>query len=280
MRMNVGADGGHRQSKRRQNTQRTRSNTASANPPEQVIIPTEDMTGIDKQELSELIRSIMKEEVAVALTTLQPQLNSLKAQMEECGQKLDGVENGLNDMEERVAALEEDKKKHEMDLKQLHKENTELRDKLERLEAHSRKFNLRVFGLPIGVEKKNPTAYMNIVMKELFKGKIKTEPVVEIAHRVGPGNTTMMLRMQRYMAKEEILALSKKEGTLKHGEMELQFFPDLTSDMAKRRAKLKEIRGKLKTACVQHGIIHPATLIITHGNETRRFTDHKKAEAY
>lgn len=114
------------------------------------------MAGIDKQELSELICTIIKEEIAVALTTLQPQLNFLKAQMEECGRKLDGVENSLNYMDECVAALEED-----TDLKQLHKKNI---DKLERLEAHSRKFNIRVHGLPIGAEK----AYMNNLIRELF----------------------------------------------------------------------------------------------------------------
>ena len=238
------------------------------------------MVGIDKQKLSKLISSIMKEEIPVALNTLQPQLNSLKAQMEECGRKLDGVEKGMNDMEERVAALEENKMKYDVDTKQLHEENIELRDKLERLEAHSRKFNLRVHGLPLGAEKGDPTAFMNNLMKELFKGKIKTEPVVEIAHRVGPGNKTMIMRMQRYMAKEEILMLSKKEHTLKYRGMKLQFFPDLTSDMAKRRATFDEIREKLRSVGVKHGIIHPATLIITLGNETRRFTDHKKAEAY
>ncbi|CAL8394895.1 unnamed protein product [Boreogadus saida] len=78
----------------------------------------------------------------------------------------------------------------------------------------------------------------------------------------------------------EILMLSSKERTLKYGEMKLQFFPDLTSDMAKRRATFGEIREKLRSAGVKHGIIHPATLIITLGNETRRFTHHKKAEAY
>lgn len=82
------------------------------------------------------------------------------------------------------------------------------------------------------------------------------------------------------MAKEEILELSRKECTFKHGEIKLHFFPDLTSDMAKRRAKFGEIREKLRAAGVKHGIIHPATLIITHGKETRRFTDHQKAEAY
>ena len=45
------------------------------------------------------------------------------------------------------------------------------------------KFNLRVHGLLIGAEKGNPTAYMNNVMKELFKGKIRTEPVVGDSRR-------------------------------------------------------------------------------------------------
>ena len=108
-------------------------------------MPIEDMAGIDKQELSEFICSILKEEIAVALTKLQTQLNSLKAQMEECGRKLDGVENGLNDMEERIAALEEDKKKQDGDLKQLHEDNIVLCDTLERLGAHSRKFDSLYF---------------------------------------------------------------------------------------------------------------------------------------
>lgn len=263
----------------KQNKRNKKSKSKNLSRQEQVT-PLKDMAGIDKQELSELIRSIMKEEIAVALTTLQPQLNSLKGQMEECGRKLDGVEKGLGSMDERVSELEEDVKKCDVEVKQLYKENTELRDKLERLEAHSRKFNLRVHGIPISVEKGNPTAYMNSLVKELFKGKIATEPTVEIAHRVGPGNKTMIIRMQRYMAKEEILALSKKERIFRHGGARLQFFPDLTSDMAKRRAKFGEIREKLRAAGVRHGIIHPATLIITHGSETRKFTDHQKAETY
>ena len=40
--------------------------------------------------------------------------------------------------------------------------------------------HLRVHGRPIGAEKVYPTAHMNL-MKEPFKGKLKTEPVVEIA---------------------------------------------------------------------------------------------------
>ena len=73
----------------------------------------------------------------------------------------------------------------------------------------------------------------------------------------------MIMRMQRYMVKEEILMLSKKKCTLRHGELKLQFYPDLMSDMTKWRAKFGAIREKLRTAGVKHGIIHPATLTIT-----------------
>lgn len=81
--MNEETAGGSKQNKR--NT-RSKSKIKNLSLQKQVT-PIKVMAGVDKQELLELIRSIMKEEIAVALTTLQPQLNSLKVQMEECGRK-------------------------------------------------------------------------------------------------------------------------------------------------------------------------------------------------
>lgn len=224
----------------------------------------------------------MREEIAVVLNTLQPQLDSLKTEIIQCCRKTEDVETGLNDMHDRVMELEKDKETKDATIKLLIEENEDLRLKHDKLEAQSRKFNLRVRGLPVGAEKGHPTAtiYVNNLLRELFKGKIKTEPEVEIAHRIGADKKTMIVRMQRYMAKEEILALSKKERTLNHGDMKLQFFPDLTSDMAKRISTFSKLREKLRDAGVKHGIIHPATLIMTVGGETRRFTDHEEALAF
>ncbi len=69
---------------------------------------------------------------------------------------------------------------------QLRKTNSELIEKAERLESHNRKYNLRVFGLSKDAEKGNPTSYTNTLFQELFKGKLQTQPVVEVVHRVAP----------------------------------------------------------------------------------------------
>lgn len=68
---------------------------------------------------------------------------------------------------------------------------------------------------------------------------------------------------------------------LKHGDMILQIFPDLTSDMAKQRAAFQGMREDLRRAGVRHGIIHPAMLIITaETGQSRKFTDYRDAENY
>ncbi len=85
----------------------------------------------------------------------------------------------MSDLDSRVTKLETANE-------QLRKTNSELREKAERLESHSRKYNLRVFGLSKDAEKGNPTSYMNTLFQELFKGKLQTERVVEVVHRVAP----------------------------------------------------------------------------------------------
>lgn len=236
------------------------------------------MTGAANQQLSELIRTIMREEIGVVLNKLQPQLDGLKEDISVCSRKVGNIEEALSDLDRRVMKLETANE-------QLRKTNSELREKVESLESHSRRYNLRVFGLTKDAEKGNPTSYMNNLFMELFKDKIQTEPVVEAAHRVGPqlkdGTRAMIVRMQRYRAREEILKVAKKERTMKHGERRLRIFPDLTADMAKQRSTFREVREKLRNAGVRHGIIHPATLIITVGTgQSKKFTDYREAEVF
>ena len=68
---------------------------------------------------------------------------------------------------------------------------------------------------------------------------------------------------------------------MKYGEMTLQIFPDLTADLVKKRATFREVRENLRRVGVKHGIIHPATLIITvRAGQSKKFTDHREAEVY
>lgn len=226
----------------------------------------------DAKELSELIRSIMREEISVVVTKLDAITEDISA----CIQRLDAVDETLSEMDGRITVLE-------TACESLHKANAALKEKAERLETQSRRCNLRVFGVPDEIEKGNPTSYMNSLFKELFKDKLMAEPEVEIAHRTGTarvGGRPMVVRLRKFSIKEEILKVVKGERVLHSRGMKLKIFPDLTTEVARKRASFWEIRGKLKNAAVRHGIIHPATLILTFKGETKKFTEPSEAETY
>lgn len=69
---------------------------------------------------------------------------------------------------------------------------------------------------------------------------------MEIAHRVGLitrlGARGMIVRMQRYAAKEAIIKLAKEEGVIHFLGMKVRIFLDLTTEMAKRRSQFQDVR--------------------------------------
>ncbi|ROL52216.1 LINE-1 retrotransposable element ORF1 protein [Anabarilius grahami] len=211
------------------------------------------------------------------MNKLQPQFDVLKLGLKDCNEKLVDVESGLSGMHDRMDEAERV-------CKALQKENKELRDKNEKLESYSRRFNLRVFGLDKDMEKGKPTEFMESLFSEIFKDKLSYKLEVEIAHRVGPvtkhGSRPMIVRMQRYVAKEAILQIAKQEKVLHFKGMKVKIFPDLTAEVSKRRAQFKDLRMKLHQAGVKHVLIYPATLIITFNGDIKYFQDQKSGEIY
>lgn len=232
---------------------------------------------INMQELSELIRIIIREEINAAVDKLQPQLDVVKKDISECSNKVSVIEEALDHMETRVAALESANES-------LRKENTDLKEKADRLENHSRKYNIRILGLVRDIEKGNPTSFVSALLNDLFKDKLHRAPEVENAHRIGPaaksGQRVMIVRMHRLDTRDEILRLAKKEKLFEIRGMKLRIFPDFTDETAKARALFREVRNKLWSAGVIHGIMHPAILILTYNEKTIKFTDHLAAEKF
>lgn len=108
-----------------------------------------------------------------------------------------------------------------------HEPNLELKEKAERLEMHSCKYNVRVFGLAKDREKSNPISYMPKLFKELFQEKLQSEIDVEIAHRIGPtgkADRAMIVRLQKRTTREEIIKIAKKEKVLQVHGMRLKIF--------------------------------------------------------
>lgn len=99
-------------------------------------------------------------------------------------------------------------------------------------------------------------------------------------HRIGPvgdaRGRALIVSLRKLSTKVEIVEMTKKKHMLQVRGMKLRVFADLTSKMARKRTS----SGALKSADVRHGIIHPATLILTFKGETEKFTIKSDAEMY
>lgn len=94
--------------------------------------------------------------------------------------KVRDLEAAANETECRLTEIEQK-------LAHTQSENVPLKQKIEQIEAHSRKFNIHVLGLPDDCEKGNPTAFMNSLLCEVFGAdKLGSQSLVDIAHRTGP----------------------------------------------------------------------------------------------
>lgn len=197
---------------------RKKQETVSS-PPDSSVVPVSPVGNeMEKKEIAAMVRSIMREELKETTEKLQPQLDALKTEVKQCKDKVIGIEQSLSGALDQVNELEKACGDLQRACGALQRENKELQEKTERLESYSRRFNIRVFGLNKDVEKDNPTEYMCALLKEVFQEnkKLPCQPNVEIVHRVSPatvkgsGSRPMIVRLQRYQAKEAILQIPKR----------------------------------------------------------------------
>ncbi|KAJ4929921.1 hypothetical protein JOQ06_018941 [Pogonophryne albipinna] len=127
------------------------------------------------------------------------------------------------------------------------------------------------------IEKSDPIAFVTNFLKEVFGTELSCELAVEIAYRIGQGTDLrprpMIVTMQRYQAKDAILKLARSKGEILLRDMRVKIFPDITPDIARKRALFNDVTMKLRKAVVRHGLLFPATLTVTFNEQTKLYRD-------
>lgn len=218
-----------------------------------------------RSEMSSL-RSEFLSEIRSAVSTLQTTLSSQ-------AQKIGDIETALNDSDGRLIAVEKL-------CNTLQTENTSLKLKLDDLENRSRRQNLRIIGIPEGSEGQSPVAFafMSSFFTELFgNGAFKRPLEIDRAHRVGQRSQQntfprhMLVRLHHYQTKELILKLSRELGSLEFNGAIVRIFPDMSTEVARRRAEFKDVKAALRNAGITYGMLHPARLRIDFQGQRQIF---------
>ncbi|KAK7933596.1 hypothetical protein WMY93_004492 [Mugilogobius chulae] len=159
------------------------------------------------------------------------------------------------------------------------------------LENRSRRCNLRVVGLPEGMEGQDILAYMetwipghlNLTTKA---GKVK----LDRAHRsLAPKPTgnqhskPVILKFHNFNDKQRVMAAAKRQATDQsrpRDQLNVSFFNDFSARVVKQRKAFDEVKSRLRAKKVDYALLYPATLRINVDGMIKRFNSPEEASSF
>ncbi|KAK1900600.1 LINE-1 retrotransposable element ORF1 protein [Dissostichus eleginoides] len=147
--------------------------------------------------------------------------------------------------------------------------------------------NIHMIGVPEGKEGKRPREFISQLLTDLLS--LEQKPLIDRCHRSlrqrpsdGQPPRPFILRLHYYHAVEDILRKAAGSGNLIYQGKRIQLFPDYPPTVVNRRREFTPAREILRNKPgVRYGLLYPARLIVTHGDQQQHsFTDPKAALDY
>ncbi|KAJ1089942.1 hypothetical protein NDU88_003082 [Pleurodeles waltl] len=162
-----------------------------------------------------------------------------------------------------------------------------LRSKLTDLEDRSRRNNIRFLGFPEGIEGTDILSYLRDTLPKL--ADITFDPPLEFqrAHRLGLKRQNGKDRPRpiiacffRHGQVRQLLQLSRRQGPLWLGPLEIRLSADFSKETADRRRAFLSLRPRLRHLDVKFGLFEPARMWITKNGESRTFYDPEDLKSF
>uniref|UniRef100_A0A8D3BUA8 L1 transposable element RRM domain-containing protein n=1 Tax=Scophthalmus maximus TaxID=52904 RepID=A0A8D3BUA8_SCOMX len=189
-------------------------------------------------------------------------------------------EDGLNNLDTRLETME----RRYADMSSDHKK---LQEKIDDLENRGRRCNLRIIGVPQGLEKGSPTQFIAGLLFDILGGPngLDEPPILDRAHRStaqlpreGNRLCPFIFRVHYFQEKERIQRLARQKGQLEFQGKQILIFPDYSGDLSRRRAALNKVfRGE---EGVRYGLLYPARLRISFNGQVKVFENPQRAKDF
>lgn len=241
-----------------------------------------------KADISEVIKSELKNALAADFNFLKSELQAVKAEIQnntaavhaeidQMKAAVREVEGGLSTWSDEVATLQST-------VADLKTEMSGLREKCEDMEGRMRRCNVRI----LGVAETNGSSSTSSVSKLLREAlQLDKDVLVDRAHRtLAPRRSdgkprAIIAKLHYYQDCVEVLSRARARAPLRINGETIAIFPDYAASVARARAAFTEVRRLLRNRQgVRFGILFPARLRITHNGEEKEFTDADKAMGY
>ncbi|XP_072358164.1 uncharacterized protein [Scyliorhinus torazame] len=145
-------------------------------------------------------------------------------------------------------------------------------ERLEALENDARRNNLRILGLPEGVEGADVGAYVSMMLHSLMGAEAPAGPLeVEGAYRVmargpraGEISRAIVVRFLRFKDREMVLRWAKKTRSSKWEKAVIRVYQDWSAEVARRRASFNRAKAVLHKKKIKFGMLQPARMWVTY----------------
>lgn len=214
-------------------------------------------------------------------------------------QAINGVQCDLKALTTRVTEAEDRISTQEDNVSGLQTQNAALKTaieslslKVDDLENRSRRSNLRLVGLPEKNEGKDMCAFLEKLLPEILGPENFPGPlVIERAHRIGrfpedrPDSPprAVIMKFLNYADKVHTMKAARAKGTVMLDKSKLMFFSDVSAELHKKRKRFDAVKKDLRDLNIpelRYGILHPATLCVTHKGKRHLFNSPPDAQRF
>lgn len=255
-----------------------RAETANAGPP-----ATRDASPLS-DAVAEITANISKL-IDEKMDPISQLLQLHRSELDEHNKRITEAETRISDMEDVVTPIK-------AKLQSLEKLVHDMGERAEDLENRGRRKNIRIVGLPEGVEGDNPTRFFESWLPKVLgitskAGRIK----LERAHRSlapKPSSTQrprpILVRFHNFQDKQQVLNAARELGikgsTLKFGDSTVMFFQDFSASVLRKRRMFDEVKKRLKSLGAEYRQIYPALLKVNIRGSVKVFHEPAAAEAF
>uniref|UniRef100_A0A673I964 L1 transposable element RRM domain-containing protein n=1 Tax=Sinocyclocheilus rhinocerous TaxID=307959 RepID=A0A673I964_9TELE len=149
------------------------------------------------------------------------------------------LNSSLEPIRDRITQLEQDVNAIQSKLTIMEKENTVLKANVEDLVSRSKRHNIRVVGLPEGIEGKS---------LDCAHRSLRPKPRTEEAPR------PLIIRFHRYIVKETVMRWAKSHKVISYKGHQIKMYEDFSTELAKKRAAFNKIKSLLYKQGARFGI--------------------------
>ncbi len=238
--------------------------------------------------VNKAVRDAMDSVLIPALRELREDILATNKSVKELREEFEAIVTKTKQTRDRVdsiqAAAREDKRTV-----------TDLKDQLERLtekmtdmEDRCRRNNVRLVGLPEGMEGPDAASFLRANLSKWIPSLRGRDIEIDRAHRVYDGGRgsdrprTLIFRVLRWHDRSDILKGARQAYPVKcaQNNVTLLFFPDFSPATAIRRKAFGPVLKKMTALGLQPFLIYPAVIKLRHKGEQRSFDSPQKAEDF